>query len=142
MQVRAMIIDDSAIMRKMVMKNLTASKLVDFAFTEAEDGQDALNKFKDGDFDMLFVDWNMPNMSGIELVRKVRAQEKGHVAIVMVTSESTIGRIEEALEDAGADSYICKPFTPEVVCKKLAPVLEKLKAPKKKKGGFCAKLAT
>ena len=142
MQIRAMVIDDSAIMRKMVMKNITASKLAQFMFTEAEDGQDALAKFQAGDFNMLFVDWNMPNMSGIDFVRKVRAQENSHVAIVMVTSESTMGRIEEALEDAGADSYICKPFTPEVICRKLTPVLEKLQASKKKKGGFFARLAT
>ena len=136
-----MVVDDSAIMRKMVMKNLSASELANFSFTEAQDGQDALDKFKDGEFDILFVDWNMPNMSGIELVRAVRAKEKGKVSIVMVTSESTMARIEEALEDAGADSYICKPFTPEVVCKKLAPVLENLNA-SKKKGGFFAKLAS
>ncbi len=137
MQIRAMVIDDSAIMRKMVMKNLTASGLADFMYTEASDGQDALDKFPAGDFDVLFVDWNMPNMSGIELVRAVRAQEKKtHVAIVMVTSESTMDRIEEALDDAGADSYICKPFTPEVVCKKLAPLSKALVCLKRKEVVF------
>ncbi|MBM3958093.1 MAG: response regulator, partial [Gemmatimonadetes bacterium] len=64
MEINALVVDDSGIMRKMVMRSLAESRLAQFTFTEAQDGADALTKFRDAAFDMLFVDWNMPNMSG------------------------------------------------------------------------------
>ena len=62
---KALVVDDSGVMRKMVMKALTDAKLVTFEFVEAVDGRDALTKFDPKQIDIAFVDWNMPNMTGI-----------------------------------------------------------------------------
>ncbi len=141
MDINALVVDDSGVMRKMVMRNLIESRTARFTFTEAKDGADALEKLDPKHTDIVFLDWNMPNMSGIEVVRNIRATVKRHITIVMITTEGTMGKVEEALDDAGADGYIVKPFTAEVVRKKLEPVLEKLAQTQKKSGGFFGKLA-
>ena len=140
MDINALVVDDSGIMRKMVMRSLTQSGLANFTFTEACDGLDALEKFEDGKTNIMFVDWNMPNMSGIDCVRQIRADEKGHTPIVMITTESTMGKVEEALDEAGVDCYIVKPFTPDVLQKKLQALFDKI-SEGSKKGGFFGKLA-
>ena len=142
MQIHALVVDDSGIMRKMVMRSLRETELAEFMFTEAEDGLDALKKFDPKRMNMLFVDWNMPNMTGIELVREIRSSQKQHVPIVMVTTEGTMGKVEEALESGGVDSYVVKPFTVEVLNKKLGPLFEKLAASNEKSKGFFGKLAS
>jgi len=111
MQIRALVVDDSGIMRKMVMRALRESGLAQFTFTEAGDGVEALEKYDPAQIDMLFVDWNMPNMNGIELIHKIRSMEARHTPIVMITTESTMGKIEEALGQVKVDQYIAKPFT-------------------------------
>lgn len=141
MQINALIVDDSGIMRKMVMRTLVESRLAQFTFTEAVDGLDAMEKFDPAKMDILFVDWNMPNMTGIELVREIRAAEKEHTPIVMITTEGTMGKVEEALDGAGVDGYVVKPFTVEVLQKKLGPILEKLAASRTQNKGFFNKLA-
>ncbi len=141
MDINALIVDDSGIMRKMVMRTLDETELANFTFTEAKDGLDALEKFDARTINMMFVDWNMPNMSGIEFVRKIRDDETGHIPIVMVTTEGTMAKVEEALDEAQVDSYVVKPFTAEVLRKKLQPVIEKIPAGKKSGGGFFGKLA-
>jgi two-component system, chemotaxis family, chemotaxis protein CheY len=141
MQVNALVVDDSGIMRKMVMRTLTESRLAQFTFTEAGDGLEALERFDSKKTDMIFVDWNMPNMSGIDFVRKLRATEKRHVPIVMITTEGTMGKVEEALDDAGADSYVVKPFTAEILQRKLERLFGELGKTKKKSKGFFSKLA-
>ncbi len=138
--IRAMVIDDSRIMRSMVMNALRQARLAEFEFVEAEDGADALAKFKPGEVDMCFVDWNMPNMTGVEFVRKARAGGAAfHIPMVMVTSEQTVAKIEEALNQCGADGYVCKPFTFEDLRVKLDKIVNKVlkgKAPPEKKGFF------
>ena len=141
MDMHAMVVDDSGIMRKMVMKSLLESKLANFMFTEAVDGQDALAKFDPKVIKIMFVDWNMPNMTGIELVRKIRETAPTHVPIVMITTEGTMGRVEEALDQCGVDGYVVKPFTVEVLQKKLGPLFEKIQDSQKKSKGFFGKLA-
>jgi two-component system chemotaxis response regulator CheY len=140
MQVNAMVVDDSGIMRKMVMRSLIESKLAQFMFTEAADGVDALSKFNP-DINMMFVDWNMPNMTGIELVRRIRSSQKNHVPIVMITTEGTMDRVEEALNSGGVDSYVVKPFTTDVLVKKLSPLFDKLQQAAVKPKGFFGRLA-
>jgi two-component system, chemotaxis family, chemotaxis protein CheY len=140
MIVRALVVDDSGIMRKLVMRALAESRLAQFDFTEAVDGVDALAKFDPDKIDLVLVDWNMPKMSGIDFVHQVRTTCKGHVPIVMITTESTMGKVEEALSSGGVDSYICKPFTANVLKQKLAPLFEKMAAPPPKTG-FFSKLA-
>jgi len=136
-----MVVDDSGIMRKMVMKSLRESKLANFVFTEAVDGQDALTKFDPDVIKLMFVDWNMPNMTGIELVRKIRETAPSHVPIVMITTEGTMGRVEEAMDQCGVDGYVVKPFTVDVLQKKLEPIFDKLSAAQAKSQGFFSKLA-
>lgn len=128
-KLKALVIDDSRIMRQMVMESLKKTKLAEFEFTEAEDGKDGLVKLAANEIHIAFVDWNMPNMSGVDFVREVRAQEKREdkdaIPLVMVTSEKTIAKAEEALDSAGADSFISKPFTVETLEVKLKKIIEK-----------------
>jgi two-component system chemotaxis response regulator CheY len=125
MTLRTLIVEDCSHLRDMLKLMLLNTRLADFQFTEAGDGVEALKKFSPKRFDILFVDWNMPNMSGIEFVRAVRTAGKPyHVPIVMVTAECTMGRIEDALDGAGADAYIVKPFTGADLRRHLSPVIE------------------
>ncbi len=129
MKLRALVVDDSRVMRNIIMQSLRNTGLAEFEFTEAEDGADALARFRPRRTDILFVDWNMPKMSGIDFVREVRAQDgAAHLPIVMITSEKRMGHVEEALDDAGATLYITKPFTSEELRRKLAGLVEKLEA--------------
>lgn len=134
MNLRAMVIDDSAIMRKLVMRSLSESGLANFIFAEAEDGVDALQKFDSDRVDILFVDWNMPRMSGIELIRQVRARQKRRIPIVMITTESTMEKVQEALDEVQVDAFVIKPFTVELLQKKLSPLFARV-------GGFFGELA-
>jgi two-component system chemotaxis response regulator CheY len=124
MDIHALVVDDSAIMRKMVMRSLRETQLAEFEFTEAGDGVEALEKFDGDKMNIIFVDWNMPNMNGLDFARKVRETQKRHIPIIMVTTESTMAKVEEALDCAGVDSFIVKPFTVEVLQKKLAPIFQ------------------
>lgn len=142
MDIHAMVVDDSGIMRKMVMRALKQADLAHFMFTEACDGVDALEKYDPKVIDMLFVDWNMPNMNGIDLIRKIRETEKHHVPIVMVTTESTLGKMDEAMEEVNVDKYIAKPFTPDDLAARLGPLFEKMAEESKKSKGFFGKLAS
>ena len=126
MKIFALVVDDSGIMRKMVMKGLTESKLATFEFDQAKDGQDALDQYDPDKHQMLFVDWNMPNMNGLEFIQAARAKTDHHTPVIMVTTESTIGKVEEAMEKGGVDTFICKPFTGEALKIKLSPLLEKI----------------
>lgn len=116
---RALIVDDSKAMRTILRRALGDCGFVEFA--EAADGAQGLAALRDGaPPDVAFVDWNMPVMSGIEFVRSVRAQRAyDAMALIMVTSETATENVEQAL-DAGADEYVMKPFTPDIVAEKLA----------------------
>jgi two-component system, chemotaxis family, chemotaxis protein CheY len=145
MTLKALVLDDSGVMRTMLMNALTHLNYAEFEFTEAEDGVIGLNKFNADDFDIIFADWNMPNMTGIDFAHKVRATKKGStIPIIMVTSEKTVGKLEEALNSAKVNAYISKPFTGDYLGRKLAPVLfsmgEKAKGAPKPRGGFFGKL--
>lgn len=148
MKLRALVVDDSRIMRRMVMDAVSKTNVATFEFTEAEDGADALGKFDPSSIDIIFADWNMPKMSGIEFVHKVRTMRNTeNIAILMVTSEKTMGKMEIALDKAGADDYVCKPFTVEEMQRKVARVMTKFQAraqqpaeDRKPAGGFFSKL--
>jgi two-component system, chemotaxis family, chemotaxis protein CheY len=148
LQLKALVIDDSRVMRNMVMQNLLKTHIAEFEFEEASDGADGLAKFKPDEHDVCFVDWNMPNMTGVEFVRKARAVPgASNTIMVMVTSEKSMGKIEEALDEAGANAYVCKPFTPEDMTLKLKKLLDALEArllkaqePAPSSGGLFGKL--
>jgi two-component system chemotaxis response regulator CheY len=150
MKLRALVVDDSRIMRNMVMNTLRQTQLADFVFTEAADGGDAMSKFDPKLIDIVFLDWNMPNLNGIEFARHARSLRWArHIPVVMITSESATGRQEKAYEEARITCYITKPFTPDTMRYKLVPVIAALvktldeatnQPESKSSGGFFSKL--
>jgi two-component system chemotaxis response regulator CheY len=118
---RALIVDDSGAMRKILRRVLSGCGFDDIA--DAENGLRALDVLGAGPVPAFaFVDWNMPEMSGIELVRAIRADSRfDAMAVVMVTSETAFENIQVAI-DAGADEYVMKPFTTDIISDKLALV--------------------
>jgi two-component system chemotaxis response regulator CheY len=117
---RALVVDDSRVMRKIIVRSLTR---LGFECLEAGDGEEAVGVVETepgkNPVDLLVVDWNMPNMNGIELVEYMRSTERfDQLRIVMATSESEIGRLDEALL-AGADEYLMKPFDEAALADKL-----------------------
>ena len=115
---RALIVDDSRATRTIIRKMLSE---VGFEVFEAADGVEALRRLKEIDPpDVLLVDWNMPEMNGYDLVRAVRGDSQyDKVPLMMVTSETELGQMAKALE-AGANEYVMKPFTKDVITEKLA----------------------
>jgi two-component system chemotaxis response regulator CheY len=115
---RALIVDDSKTMRIILGRFLRANG---FEVCEAGHGGEALARLNQGDpVDLMLVDWNMPVMNGYDLVRAVRANAMlGSLRIMMVTTEGTLDQVADALA-AGANEYVMKPFTDEVLKEKLA----------------------
>ncbi|HAF45009.1 MAG: chemotaxis response regulator CheY [Sideroxyarcus sp.] len=115
-----LVVDDFSTMRRIV-RNLL--KELGFAnVQEAEDGVDALNKLRGEKFDFVVSDWNMPNMTGIELLRAIRADGGlKHLPVLMVTAEAKKENIIEAAQ-AGASGYVVKPFTAATLDEKLKKI--------------------
>ncbi len=110
-KIKALVVDDSKIMRSAVKRVLDQLMIADFEYVEAMDGQDALEKFND-EIQIIFVDWNMPKMTGVEFSMEVRKMENTeHIPIIMVTAEKSMGKVDKALNEGGANEYITKPFT-------------------------------
>ena len=114
---RALVVDDSRVVRMILGKTLME---LGFEVAESEDGQKAIDRLYMGEsFDLMLVDWNMPNMNGYEMIRAVRANVLlSEVKIMMVTTETSLEHVRMALE-AGANEYLMKPFTEELLLKKL-----------------------
>ncbi len=116
-----MIVDDSATMRKIIMRTIQMSGLQFDRTEQAGDGIEALEKLGDKPVDIMLLDINMPEMSGTELVKKVRGLDScADTKIIMVTTESSQELIDNVVKD-GANGFITKPFTPEKLQEKLAP---------------------
>jgi two-component system, chemotaxis family, chemotaxis protein CheY len=123
---RFLVVDDSPTMRRIVvnaLKNFGYSE-----FVEAEDGQEGLNKLNsDDEFDFVITDWNMPNMTGLELTKAIRGSDSlKHLPILMVTTRGLKSDIIDALK-ARVNNYVVKPFTPQVLKEKLDAVLNGMK---------------
>lgn len=120
--IRFLVVDDFSTMRRIV-RNL----LKELGFSnveEAEDGQVALHKLRNSQFDFIVSDWNMPNMTGIELLKQVRSDPSlKHLPFLMVTAEAKKENIIEAAT-AGASGYIVKPFTAATLDEKLAKIFQ------------------
>ena len=141
MKIRALVADDSKSMRAIVMAGLRHAQLGEFEFSEAVDGEDCLNKFAPQEYDILFIDWNMPKMNGIDVVRKLRENpDNDHVKMVMLTSNTTQQFLTEALDDAGANQCISKPFTPKEMHSKLIDIIDAVIKHKKSGGGLLGKI--
>jgi len=123
---KILIVDDFSTMRR-IIKNL----LRDLGFSntqEADDGQTALPMLQSGNFDFLVTDWNMPGMTGIDLLKAVRADEKlSTLPVLLVTAEQKREQIVEAAQ-AGVNGYIVKPFTAEVLKEKIGKIFERVGA--------------
>ncbi len=122
---KIMLVDDSRTIRN-IEKNVL-SQLGYTDILEAEDGIEALNQIASGMPDLFLVDWNMPNMDGLTLVKKIREQDK-NVPIIMVTTEAEKTRVVEAIK-AGVNNYVVKPFTTETLGGKIKQTLEKMGVP-------------
>ena len=121
-EMKFLIVDDFATMRRMVKSVL--HELGYSHVTEADDGSTALPLLRDGDFDFLITDWNMPGMPGLDLLKAVRANPKlAKLPVLMLTAEAKRDQIVEAAQ-AGVNGYVIKPFTADVLKKKLAKILE------------------
>ena len=118
---RALVIDDSRAMRMILRNALTG---MGYQVVEAVDGQQGLDSLQaEGPFTVALVDWNMPVKTGYEFVKEARANDAFKpMKIVMVTTEIETAQVVKALT-AGADEYVMKPFTPEVLRDKLAMLL-------------------
>ena len=125
-KMKFLVVDDFSTMRRIV-RNL----LKELGYTnvdEAEDGVAAMQKLTAGGFDFVVTDWNMPNMTGIELLRAIRGNAQlQHLPVLMITAEAKKENIIEAAQ-AGASGYIVKPFTAATLSEKLGKIFEKMKA--------------
>lgn len=115
---KALIVDDSRVMRSILKKFLSTEGF--HTLLEAGDGAEALEQLKTaGKVDLALVDWNMPRMNGLDFVAAVRADRKfDGIRVMMVTTEAEASQVARALE-AGANEYVMKPFTSEVLRDKL-----------------------
>jgi two-component system chemotaxis response regulator CheY len=115
--VRALVVDDSRAIRSIIGK---AVRELGFEVLEAGHGREALDRLAEaGKVELILVDWNMPEMNGIEFVRHVRADSRfSSVPLMMVTTETEMSQVVTALE-AGANEYVMKPFTKEIIADKL-----------------------
>ncbi|MCU7856107.1 MAG: chemotaxis response regulator CheY [Candidatus Thiodiazotropha sp. (ex Lucinoma borealis)] len=121
---KILIVDDFSTMRR-IIKNL----LRDLGFNntqEADDGLTALPMLQGGSFDFLVSDWNMPGMTGIDLLKAVRADEKlDSLPVLLVTAESKREQIIEAAQ-AGVNGYVVKPFTATTLEEKISKIFERV----------------
>jgi len=116
-----LVVDDSRIMRNIV-KNTFATLNIPCDFVEAEDGETALKVLIEQKIDLVLLDWNMPKLSGIEFLEKVRAVEKyKNLPIVMVTSEAAKFNVIQA-HKMGVTDYIIKPFSEKLFMEKLSGI--------------------
>ena len=117
-----LLVDDSRTMRNIWKKVL--SSLENSETVEAGDGVEGLNAIKEnGPVDIMLIDWNMPNMDGLTMVKKVRETDKA-TPIIMVTTEAEKPRIIEAIK-AGVNNYVVKPFTPDALLGKIDETLKR-----------------
>lgn len=121
---KILIVDDFSTMRR-IIKNL----LRDLGFSntyEADDGVTALPMLKNGDFQFLVTDWNMPGMTGIDLLKAVRSDEKLRtLPVLMVTAEAKRDQIIEAAQ-AGVNGYVVKPFTAQALKEKIEKIFDRV----------------
>lgn len=117
-----LLVDDSRTMRNIWKKVITA--IGNNEAVEAGDGAEGLKAFQEnGPFDVLLVDWNMPNMDGLTMIKKIRETDKS-TPIIMVTTEAEKPRIIEAIK-AGVNNYLVKPFTPDALQEKIDETMKK-----------------
>lgn len=124
-KMRILVVDDFSTMRR-IIRNLL-KELNYLNVDEADDGSTALPKLKGEKFDFVICDWNMPNMSGLDLLKAIRADEGlKHLPFLMVTAEASSENVVMAVQ-AGVSNYIVKPFTAVTLKEKIEKIIEKFK---------------
>lgn len=121
---KILLVDDSRTIRN-IQKNVLG-QLGHKEIAEAADGVEALKAIAESKPDLVLIDWNMPNMDGITLVRKIRETDKA-LPLIMCTTEAEKSRVIEAIK-AGVNNYVVKPFTAETLAEKINTTLAKLTA--------------
>jgi two-component system chemotaxis response regulator CheY len=120
---KILVVDDFAMVRKIIRNHL--KKIGYENVEEAEDGVAALNVLKTQIIDFIISDWNMPNMTGIELLQAVRADSAlGKIPFLMITAEVSKGNVIKAVQ-AGVNGYIAKPFEAATLNEKITQIMEK-----------------
>lgn len=121
---KILIVDDMLTMRKIVTKILRELGFVDI--TEAVDGQEAWERTQNGKFGLIISDWNMPRCSGLEFLKRVRAdQNLAHTPFLLVTAEAERDQVAEAIK-SGVDQYVVKPFSKDGLKTKLEMTYKKI----------------
>jgi two-component system, chemotaxis family, chemotaxis protein CheY len=125
---KILVVDDFSTMRRIVRNLLVELGFSNPLIQEADDGESALVMLRSLPFDLVVTDWNMPNMTGIDLLRAIRAEEalKG-LPVLMVTAENNRDQIIAAAQ-AGVNGYIVKPFTAITLKEKLTKIFERIAA--------------
>ena len=119
---RFLIVDDSSTMRRIIINTL--NNLGYKEFHEAGNGREGIDKLATTAVDMIITDWNMPEMSGIDFIRAVRANEATKaLPVLMVTTNAAEDDIKEALR-AGVNNYVVKPFTLDTIKEKIQAALK------------------
>lgn len=125
-KLKFMLVDDSELIRKslslIIRRNIKENEII-----EAEDGEIAMNKLETNpDVNVVFLDWNMPNMTGDKVVEAIRAnQNLNHIRIIMVTTEASKDKLGSVMRN-GANGYVVKPFVIEQMTKVLKQVVSRL----------------
>ncbi|MEW9572798.1 chemotaxis response regulator CheY [Rhodanobacter sp. Si-c] len=125
---KILVVDDFSTMRRIVRNLLVELGFTNTLIQEADDGESALTMLRSQPFDLVVTDWNMPNMTGIDLLRAIRAEAalKG-MPVLMVTAENNRDQIIAAAQ-AGVNGYIVKPFTAVTLKEKLTKIFERIAA--------------
>ena len=123
MAFNVLIVDDSSSMRAVIKKTIKVSGFNVGSYWEAGDGNEALEILNNEWVDLVLSDINMPNMSGLELIQKMKAEETlRNIPIVMITTEGSDEKVN-MVKDMGANGYIKKPFLPEEIKVKLCEIM-------------------
>lgn len=118
---RFLVVDDSSTMRRIIINTL--NKLGHTECHEAANGREGVDRLASTPVDLVITDWNMPEMSGIDFIRAVRANEATRkLPVLMVTTNAAEDDIKEALR-AGVNNYVVKPFTPDTIKDKIEAAL-------------------
>jgi len=121
---KILVVDDSRIMRSIVKNTMKTMYNMEDGFVEAENGEEAFQILKSTPVNLVLLDWNMPVLNGIDLVRKLRAIDKYKMLpIIMVTSEAAKYNVIEAVK-AGVNDYLVKPVTEKNLYEKVKKYLE------------------
>ncbi len=122
-EIRALIVDDSSVMRKIVERSLRQAGLDELVVREAGNGVEGLEILRAERFDLVLTDINMPSMDGLEFVRQIQERKLAPgVPVIMITTESSEEHVKKAIQ-AGARGYIRKPFTAEQVKERVLPLV-------------------